>query len=336
MLTADDPAISFKSGIAHYLKGNVTMKFNLAELENKFLIENREIVKLETVISKLQEKSNLPLEFILDELDKIKWKLQQKRHEVNVILIDRNKSAKIIFENNYFDEINSILYGNFITTFKLFFQQYNPHDIYETYYREKVKGLEGRIKFNYDELVKSLNETEAYLLKSDVETLSDEIQVSDDEVFFIPDYLGIDGNDSKDYQDEKEYNEFMNSGACDLAFDLWVVDKENYTANLTGLQQANARIAELLAENERLKAQIEQSQTDTKDYMLGSFIHPDPLAIALNVRLNEWGNYNHETGEGKKSATQIKNKIKKQYGINDTLAEQIERVACPIIRSRNK
>lgn len=192
------------------------------------------------------------------------------------------------------------------------------------------------IKFNFNELVKALNETEAYLLKSDVETLSDEIQVNDDEVFFIPDYLGINGNKSDDYQNEKEYNEFIDSGACDLAFDLWLNDKENYTTNLNGLKQANAKIAELLAENERLKAQIELAQTDTKDYMLGRFIQPDPLAITINVRLNEWGNYNHETGEGKKSATQIKNKIKRQYGINDTLAEQIERVACPIERSRNK
>lgn len=312
------------------------MKFNLAELENKFLIENREIVKLETVIRKLQEKSNLPLDFILNELDKIKKKLRPQRHEINAILIDRNKEPKIIFKKNYFDEINSILDGYSITTFKIFFNQYDPHDIYENHYREKIKGLEGIIKFNFDELIKALSETEVYLLKSDVETLSDEIQISDDEVFFIPNYLGIDGNDSQHYQDEKDCNEFDESGACDLAFELWLSDKANFATNLNGLKQANDRIAELLAENERLKAQIRQSQTDTKDYMLGRFTHPDPLAIALNVRLNEWGNYNHETGEGKKSATQIKNKIKKQYGINDTLAEQIERVACPIDRSLNK
>ena len=310
-----------------------TMKFNLADLENKFLTENREIVKLETVLRKLQEKSNLPLDFILAELDKIKRELQQQKHEINIILIDINKKPEIVFLKNYFNEINLILDGNIFTTFKLLFQQYN---IQEKHYREKVNDFGGVIKINLDELVKALNESEAYLLKSDVEMLSDEIQISDDEVFFVPNFLGIDGNNSENYATEKNYDDFCNSGACDLAFDLWLADKENYAANLNGLQQAKARIAELLAENERLKAQIEQAQTSTEDYLLGRFIQNDPLAIALNVRLNEWKNYNHETGEGKKSATRIKAKIKKQWGITDTLAEQIERIACPIDRSLNK
>lgn len=309
------------------------MKFNLAEIEGKFLKENREIVKLETVIRKLQEKSELPLEFILDKLDEIKKELQQRKHEINFVLIDKNLPPKNVFNKSYFDDV-SILDGFSVETFKVFFSCC-PIDIYNSYYKNK-KGLEGIIKFDFDELIKAVGENDVYLLKTDVETLSDEIQISDDEVFFIPNYLGIDGNDSQNYQDEKDCNEFDESGACDLAFDLWLSDKANFATNLHGLKQANEQIAELLAENERLKAQIEQSQTDTKDYMLGRFTHPDPLAIALNVRLNEWGNYNHETGEGKKSATQIKNKIKNQYGINDTLAEQIERVACPIDRSLNK
>ncbi|SQE29847.1 Uncharacterised protein [Mannheimia haemolytica] len=69
---------------------------------------------------------------------------------------------------------------------------------------------------------------------------------------------------------------------------------------------------------------------------LNKFIEPDPLAIAIQIRNSEWKDYNPET-DAKKSATQIKNKIKSNYqGISDTLAEMIEKVACPIDRTRNK
>lgn len=114
------------------------------------------------------------------------------------------------------------------------------------------------------------------------------------------------------------------------------------------VQQLTAKdeeIARLKAEIENLsklaiqKNETEQEQTKDNEFTpcyLNKFTKPDPLAIAIQIRNSEWKDYNPET-DAKKSATQIKKKIKSNHeGISDTLAEMIEKVACPIDRTRNK
>lgn len=61
------------------------------------------------------------------------------------------------------------------------------------------------------------------------------------------------------------------------------------------------------------------------------YLKPDPLSIALEVRKKYWLDYPNN----KKSSRQIKDWIKKEYKINETLAEHIEITACPIDRKRN-
>lgn len=114
------------------------------------------------------------------------------------------------------------------------------------------------------------------------------------------------------------------------------------------LQQLTAKdeeIARLKAEIENLsklaiqKNETEQEQTKDNEFTpcyLNKFTKPDPLAIAIQIRNSEWKDYNPET-DAKKSATQIKKKIKSNHKeISNTLAEMIEKVACPIDRTRNK
>lgn len=114
------------------------------------------------------------------------------------------------------------------------------------------------------------------------------------------------------------------------------------------VQQLTAKdeeIARLKAEIENLsklaiqKDKTEQEQTKDNEFTpcyLNKFTKPDPLAIAIQIRNSEWKDYNPET-DAKKSAMQIKKKIKSNHkDISDTLAEMIEKVACPIDRTRNK
>lgn len=169
----------------------------------------------------------------------------------------------------------------------------------------------------------------------------------------------------QDYYDEFNCNEFYHYKIDHYSIEKWakqhgykwelppyqpLISKNCGLDNSTILQQLTAKdeeIAQLKAEIENLKkpeltkdkTELEQAKDNefTPCY-LNKFTSIDPLAIAIQVRNSEWKNYDPEI-DFKRSATQIKNTIKKKYkdlGVSDTLAEMIEKIACPIDRTRNK
>ena len=65
--------------------------------------------------------------------------------------------------------------------------------------------------------------------------------------------------------------------------------------------------------------------------LLGAHRNDDPLKIAIEVRNKYWANY----PDNVKSNTQIRDYIIRDYGVTQTLATEIEKIACPIDRKKN-
>ena len=95
-------------------------------------------------------------------------------------------------------------------------------------------------------------------------------------------------------------------------------------------------------EIERLRSELEEKdkkitelQTALGDknvpILLGVHRNDDPLKIAIEVRNKYWANY----PDNVKSNAQIRNYIIRDYGVTQTLATEIEKIACPINRKKN-
>lgn len=93
---------------------------------------------------------------------------------------------------------------------------------------------------------------------------------------------------------------------------------------------------------EKLKSELEekdkkiaelQALLDDKNapILLGVHRNDDPLKIAIEVRNKYWANY----PDNVKSNAQIRNYIIRDYGVTQTLATEIEKIACPINRKKN-
>ncbi|HDR1927878.1 TPA: hypothetical protein R4320_001875 [Pasteurella multocida] len=100
--------------------------------------------------------------------------------------------------------------------------------------------------------------------------------------------------------------------------------------------------ANLAEEIKELKSKLEekdktiiklQAALDNKEIpiLLGAYRENDPLKIAIEVRNEYWKSY----PDNVKSNTQIRKSIVKKYGITQTLATEIEKIACPIDRKKN-
>lgn len=228
------------------------MKLKISEIKNQFWGNYRKIVKLDTVISLLSR--NAPLDFILTELDRVKMELKRKDHEINFIMIDKKDKPKEIEGKLIFDNIRYVLDGMFdIQTFKLFYEQYSISDIYNEFYKnnECTSFVEDKSnKTNFEEFIdkqieglngirNDLKSNDVYLLKTDLDSLIDDIQLTNNDIFFIYNYGGIDGDKSDDFEFLQNMSEFEQCGACDLAFDIWVKDKDNFLKNLKNANSKN-------------------------------------------------------------------------------------------------
>ena len=65
--------------------------------------------------------------------------------------------------------------------------------------------------------------------------------------------------------------------------------------------------------------------------LLSAYRTDDPLKIAIEVRNKYWANY----PDNVKSNTQIRDYIIRDYRVTQTLATEIEKIACPINRKKN-
>lgn len=228
------------------------MKLKISEIKNQFWGNYRKIVKLDTVISLLSR--NAPLDFILTELDRVKMELKRKDHEINFIMIDKKDKPKEIEGKLIFDNIRYVLDGMLdIQTFKLFYEQYLISDIYNEFYKnnECTSFVEDKSnKTNFEEFIdkqieglngirNDLKSNDVYLLKTDLDSLIDDIQLTNNDIFFIYNYGGIDGDKSDDFEFLQNMSEFEQCGACDLAFDIWVKDKDNFLKNLKNANSKN-------------------------------------------------------------------------------------------------
>ena len=198
------------------------MKLKISEIKNQFWGNYRKIVKLDTVISLLSR--NAPLDFILTELDRVKMELKRKDHEINFIMIDKKDKPKEIEGKLIFDNIRYVLDGMFDI------QTFNKTN-FEEFIDKQIEGLNG--------IRNDLKSNDVYLLKTDLDSLIDDIQLTNNDIFFIYNYGGIDGDKSDDFEFLQNMSEFEQCGACDLAFDIWVKDKDNFLKNLKNANSKN-------------------------------------------------------------------------------------------------
>ncbi|PJG81968.1 SlyX protein [Caviibacterium pharyngocola] len=126
-----------------------------------------------------------------------------------------------------------------------------------------------------------------------------------------------------------------------------VIDSES---NLTELQKLNEEINKknqeinaLYQKTESQKITIEQqakeinnlkiaASEENRPILLGAYREKDPLKIAIDIRRKYWANY----PENVKTDTQITNNIVRDYQVKRTFAKEIEKIACPIDRRKNK
>ena len=98
---------------------------------------------------------------------------------------------------------------------------------------------------------------------------------------------------------------------------------------------SSEEIKKLKSEQEEKDKKITELQTALGDknvpILLGAHRNDDPLKIAIEVRNKYWANY----PDNVKSNTQIRDYIIRDYGVTQTLATEIEKIACPIDRKKN-
>ena len=98
---------------------------------------------------------------------------------------------------------------------------------------------------------------------------------------------------------------------------------------------SSEEIKKLKSELEEKDKKITELQTALGDknvpILLGAHRNDDPLKIAIEVRNKYWANY----PDNVKSNTQIRDYIIRDYGVTQTLATEIEKIACPINRKKN-
>lgn len=236
------------------------MGLDVSKLEEIILSEYREIIAVETVIKKLKE-NNLPLDIVLDKLDETLQELQERDHVVNFILFDKEEKPYELLGKQCFDDVKYIT-AHSIKTFKLFFDGYDINEVYEEYYSNKHFSE----SYFIDAINSLIKNHKIYLLKTDVLALLDNFSIDDNEIILVKNCIGLDGNQSEDWQSEKNFEEFIDSGTCDLAFELWLDDRQGFMDKLSSLSQVNQQIAnlqtqitELTAENEHLRSNQAQA-----------------------------------------------------------------------------
>lgn len=98
---------------------------------------------------------------------------------------------------------------------------------------------------------------------------------------------------------------------------------------------SSEEIKKLKSELEEKDKKITELQTALSDknvpILLGAHRNDDPLKIAIEVRNKYWASY----PDNVKSNTQIRDYIIRDYGVTQTLATEIEKIACPIDRKKN-
>lgn len=98
---------------------------------------------------------------------------------------------------------------------------------------------------------------------------------------------------------------------------------------------SSEEIKKLKSELEEKDKKITELQTALGDknvpILLGAHRNDDPLKIAIEVRNKYWASY----PDNVKSNTQIRDYIIRDYGVTQTLATEIEKIACPIDRKKN-
>lgn len=226
------------------------MKLLFSDINDCFWRDYQEVIKLETFIAQLK-KDDLPFDFILTKLDEVKKFLSEKEHEINFFFIKKEQEPTIFQGRKVFDEPSSYVNGDSIQTFKVFFNEFISSDIYEKHYkhgyfismREPTKVFleeqEQRInKFIYN-IRNDLSNFDVYLFKNDIDSLVEGISFSSDDIFFLKYHYSYDGDRSEDYIDEKNYEEFNNSGACDLAYELWKENKDTFLTKLKAKRPNN-------------------------------------------------------------------------------------------------
>ncbi|EGC6346483.1 hypothetical protein H9X30_005509 [Escherichia coli] len=96
-----------------------------------------------------------------------------------------------------------------------------------------------------------------------------------------------------------------------------------------------SRIAMLERENEKLRTRIEQLEQE-RPIHLYKYWDKDPLAKAIEIRRDNWANYDPENDFATRGNQEAITRELKQWGASNALATLIERTACPINRDNSQ
>lgn len=246
-----------------------------------------EVINVRVFLDKLLSgvaDQNIQL-FILKNLDERKKKAVKNRLDFPFILIPKNsiKQNKIIPYRNtvivdwskvYGEERFQSVFAETISRFELLYEYDYINGIthklsFVYFFRELISEEEySEEEYRYVcELSSLFEKYDIYLLKDDINAIESDILFSDDEIFLMYDNRFITGSNWREDNSLNELiDEWNNSEAQDLAFDLWEKDKAGFTRTLEALNkgleiqsppQKNNRIS-------KLETQLAISQAETQ------------------------------------------------------------------------
>lgn len=193
---------------------------NINNISSSYLEQYLAIISLDRVIEIIQSKdSNIPISFIIQQLDKKRRSLFEIEHYTPFIFIKKNypiinnlygNKKFYIFDN---DEENDFFYLNdylasYYTFNALHYVDFNIDDIVDECYKIFNLFSKENIRKNILDIRAEIKNYDVFMLLSDIKTLVEGIVFEEDDVFYIHKYIDLErANKSAEFFEDQVYEE---------------------------------------------------------------------------------------------------------------------------------
>lgn len=279
----------------------------LSSITEHFNSNFLEVIKFDALIELIKTASpNISTQFIIDSLDVEREKLESIDHDIPLIFVRKNVTFEIINGKNFIPPVGNTIYDwgrffdneekeimptydyqewNYGLTFKLLnYYPINRSTVYAGINLSNRRGIFETFDFFNEWLDKfhsNLEQDDIYILKQDALSLISDLIIPNEHVFLIQYNRFIAScNRSDEFFDMGAYEEFQNSGACDLAFEIWTKDKEIFekitNKNERFLTPKDSTIAQQQIEIPKLKARIAELERKNQNTAQNKAIPEQP------------------------------------------------------------
>lgn len=191
---------------------------NINNISSSYLEQYLAIISLDRVIEIIQSKDpNIPISFIIQQLDKKRRSLFEIEHYTPFIFIKKNSP---IINNLYgnkkfyiFDNDDDFFYLNdylasYYTFNALHYVDSNIDDVVDECYKTFKIFSKENIRKNILDIRAEIKNHDVFMLLSDIKTLVEGIVLEEDDVFYIHKYIDLErANKSAEFFEDQVYEE---------------------------------------------------------------------------------------------------------------------------------